>query len=405
MGDSLGEIGRSQKDVYAGLGHDFVEINFADSNWADSLNRTLARGDIECVLSFMGMGADLTGQTPKGEAVNLWDGMSIPFISLYGDTPAYYFDRHVMPSRRCASLYAFPEHCAFRKRLPHIRGLMGVMPPAPLDTMPRSKIDFGAKERGKVYFLKNGNNPAQLLEMWRKALSPTMYLMIMDVAAALAGDLASDRGCDIDGYVTTFFRDKGFDVDALVNLRLFFVAQLDDYLRRLKSEFVVQTLMDLPIEVHGYNWEHVDFSGKRAKFVHGGAYATSRALIVNSLATIDMSPNTSSMPHERVARAMGMYTLCLTNEQAFFRNELPEAEPCLYRFDSESLRAKVADVLSKPSHYVALGRDIAEAFRRKFDAEGPARHILEAASCVRLSQGGRPEQLQDFFAWPPAQLA
>ena len=282
---------------------------------------------------------------------------------------------------------------------------MGVMPPAPLDTMPRSKIDFGAKERGKVYFLKNGNNPAQLLEMWRKALSPTMYLMIMDVAAALAGDLASDRGCDIDGYVTTYFRDKGFDVDALVNLRLFFVAQLDDYLRRLKSEFVVQTLMDLPIEVHGYNWEHVDFSGKRAKFVHGGAYATSRALIVNSLATIDMSPNTSSVPHERVARAMGMYTLCLTNEQAFFRNELPEAEPCLYRFDSESLRAKVADVLSKPRHYVELGRDIAEAFRRKFDAEAPARHILEAASCVRLSQGKRPDQLQDFFAWPPAQLA
>ena len=401
MGDSLGEIGRSQKSVYANLGYEFVEIALAQPDWSDVLNRTLSRGSIECVVSFMGMGADMPGQTPKGESVNLWDGMGIPFISLFGDTPAYFFDRHVMSGQRCASLYAFSEHYEFRKRLPHVRGLLGVMPPASLDTISKSKIDFAAKERGKVYFLKNGNDPDKLLEMWRQALSPTMFLMIMDVAADLAGDLWAERGCDIDGRVAAYFRNKGLDVESLLNLRLFFVAQLDDYLRRLKSTFIARSLLDFPIEVHGYNWEHVDFSGKRARLVHGGTYANSRSLILDALATIDMSPNTSSAPHERVSRAIGMYTLCVTNEQAFFKVRFPGFENCLYRFERDSLCEKIADVLARPKRFVELGRDMAEAFRAKFDPEGPARCILEAASCVRTAQGGRMQPLQDFFVWPP----
>jgi hypothetical protein len=404
MGDSLGEIGRSQKNVYANLGYEFVEISFAQPDWSDALNRTLAKGEIECALSFMGMGNDLSGQTPKGQSLNLWDGMGIPFISLYGDTPAYFFDRHVMPSRRCAALYAFSEHCAFRKQLPQVNGLLGVLPPAPLDTLSRNKVDFVAKAQGKIYFLKNGNDPDKLLEMWRQAFSPTMFLMLMEVAADLAGELASERGCNIDARVTEYFRDKDLDIESLLNLRLLFVAQLDDYLRRLKSTFVARTLLDFPIEVHGYNWEHVDFSKKRARLVHGGTYANSRSLIVGALATIDMSPNTSSAPHERVSRAMGMYTLCVTNEQAFYRDRLPGFDDCLYRFERDSLHARIAEVLARPKRFVELGRDMADSYRTKFDPEGPARRILEAASCVRTSQGGRPQQLQDFFAWPPTKL-
>jgi hypothetical protein len=264
-----------------------------------------------------------------------------------------------------------------------------------------NKIDFRAKERGNVYFLKNGNDPEKLLEIWRESLSPEMFLMLMDVASDLGTDLSSSRACDIDGTITAYFGNRGLDVEDLLNLRLFFVAQLDDYLRRLKSTFVATTLLDFPIEIHGYNWEHIDFSGKLAKLVPGGSYAQSRPLIMQSLAILDMSPNTETSPHERVARAMGMYTLCLTNEQSFFNDHLPAFNECLYRFDADSLRTKVADVLSNPKRFVELGRQIAENFRSKYDPEGPARRILEAASCIRMSRGGRTPQMQDFFAWPP----
>jgi hypothetical protein len=404
MGDSLGEIGRSQRDVYAHLGHDFVEVNFSRSDWPNALNQTLARGNIECVISFMGMAADMPAQNAKGETVNLWDAAGIPFISLYGDTPAYFFDRHVLPSRRCAALYAFQEHYRFRKHLPHVPGLLGTIPPTSLDTVSMNKVNFCAKERGKVYFLKNGNDPEKLLEIWRESLSPEMFLMLMDIASDLGNDLSSSRGCDIDGATTAYFANKGLDVDGLLNLRLFFVAQLDDYLRRLKSMFIATTLLDFPIEIHGYNWEHMDFSGKRAKLVPGGSYAQSRPLILQSLAVLDMSPNTETSPHERVARAMGMYTLCLTNEQSFFKDHLPGFNECLYRFDADSLRARVDDVLRNPKRFVELGRRISEGFRSEYDAEGPARRILEAASCIRMSQDGRTHQMQDFFAWPPTKI-
>jgi len=404
MGDSRGGIGRSQKDVYSNLGYDFVEVNFAKPDWAETLNRAVASGEVECVVSFMGMAAEMTAQTNKGESVNLWDRAGIPYISLFGDTPAYFFDRHVMPGKRCASLYAFREHLDFRKKLPGVSGLLGLMPPTPLDAMPRAKVDFKAKERGKVYFLKNGNDPEKLVQMWREALSPTMFLMLMDIAADLGNDLASERGCDIDAAVIGYFRDKGLEVESLLDVRLFFVAQLDDYLRRLKSTFVAQTLLDFPIEVHGYNWEHVDFSGKRAKLVQGGNYGESRALIEASLATLDMSPNTSSAPHERVSRAVGMYTLCVTNEQAFFREILPGFDESLYRFERESLRSRVSEVLDRPRRFVELGAAIAAAYRASFDPEAAARRILDAASCVRMACAGRTHQLQDFFGWPPTRV-
>jgi hypothetical protein len=401
MGDSLGGIGRSQKNVYSDLGYDFVEVNFTKPDWADTLNRAVSSGDVECAVAFMGMVAEMTAQTDKGEVVNLWDRAGIPYISLFGDSPAYFFDRHVMPGKRCASLYAFREHLDFRRKLPGVTGLLGLMPPTPLDAIPRSKVDFKAKERGKVFFLKNGNDPERLVQMWREALSPAVFLMLMDIAADLGNDLASERGCHIDTAVTDYFHGRGLEVESLLDMRLFFVAQLDDYLRRLKSTFVAQTLLDFPIEVHGYNWEHVDFSGKRARLIHGGNYGVSRALIEGSLATLDMSPNTSSVPHERVSRAVGMYTLCVTNEQAFFRDTVPGFDESLYRFERDSLRARVSDVLERPKHSVELGTAIADAYRAKFNPQASAQRIIDAASCVRMACLGRTHQLQDFFGWPP----
>jgi hypothetical protein len=401
MGDSLGGIGRSQRDTYSNLGYDFIEVNLANADWPDVLSRVVSTGDVECVVAFMGMASELPAQNDKGEPVNYWDGMGIPYISLFGDSPAYFFDRHVLPSKRCASLYAFREHLDFRKKLPSLRGLLGLMPPTPLDAMPRSKVDFKAKERGKLYFLKNGNDPEKLVHMWRQALSPTMFLMLMDVAAELGNDLTSERGCDIDAAVITYFHDRGLEAESLLDLRLFFVAQLDDYLRRLKSTFVAQTLLDFPIEVHGYNWEHIEFSGKKAKLVHGGSYGESRGLIEGSLAILDMSPNTSSAPHERVSRAVGMYTLCVTNDQVFFREVLPGFDDCMYRFERDSLRSRVSEVLERPRRFVELGAAIAEAYRAKFDLEAAARRIVDAASCVRMACAGRTHPLQNFFGWPP----
>jgi hypothetical protein len=405
MGDALGASGRAVRRTFEDLGHQFVEVNFVKPDAVALLNETIATKPVEFVFSHVGIGMDLQGETQDKRAINLWIGTGIPFISLYGDSPAYYFDRHIVPGPSFACLYAFPEHYQFRKTLPQRKGLLGVTPLKMIDETRKDELDFRAKESGKLLFLKNGNDPKRLIENWREGLPLGTFLMLTDLAGDLAGQLDTDKGCNIDAVVCAYFQERGLDVEALTNLRLFFVAQLDDYLRRIKSTWMAEVLRNFPVEIHGYNWEHVDFSGKRAKYVHGADFTGSRELIKGSLGVLDMSPNTSLSPHDRALRSFGLYTLCLTNEQAFFKRHFQQHPSFTFRFDKESLESKVADVLAHPKRFVELGIEVADSFRKQFDSEAFGRTMVDIANCLRLAAGPRPARLQDFFVWPPEKLA
>ncbi len=282
-----------------------------------------------------------------------------------------------------------------RKRLPYINGTSWDASCRRGDPIRKDTLNFTSKERGKLLFLKNGNNPDELLSVWRKSLSETQFLMMMDLAGELATQLHTDLGNDIDALVCGYFRNKGLDVDALTNLRLFFVGQLDDYYRRLKSTLITESLLDFPIEVHGFNWDHVNFSNKRAKLIPTADYNVSRAMMKDALGVIDMSPNTGITPHDRCRRAFGSYTLCLTNEQECFKRQFAQYRDFCFKFDKESLQAKVADVLAHPKRYVELGIEIADDLPQ---GGGSQRYRAMHAGCrecgsigPRLALPGPPE--------------
>jgi hypothetical protein len=402
--DALGAAGRAHRPLFESLGHDFVELNLGHPGARELLSKTIREERIEFVYSAVGIGAEMRGTTPDGAEVNLWEGIAVPYISVNGDSPVYFFSRHVMSSPWHACLYVFPEHLELRKRLPLTPALYGLVPPIPFDMTDKRDIDFRKKASGKLLFLKNGNDPEKLVRIWREAMPAPTFIMLSELAGELVRGINSEIGYDIDAFVTTYFIDKGWDISQFVNLRLFFVAQLDDYLRRIKSTMVADLLADFPVEIHGFNWEHFDFSDRRATYVPGGDYTQSRERIVDSLGLVDMSPNTQRAPHDRAMRAFGLCTLCLTNKQRFFTEEFVDSELFTYTFDKESLREKVADVLAHPKRYVELGLDVAEQFRRSRRPEDFAQFMLDTAGHVRLACGARPEGLQDFFDWPPRKL-
>jgi hypothetical protein len=272
----------------------------------------------------------------------------------------------------------------------------------PFDMVEKKEVDFRKKENGKLLFLKNGNDPEKLLRAWREAMPAATFITLTDLAGELVTGINTEIGYDIDALVSAYFLDKGWDIREFVNLRLFFVAQLDDYLRRIKSTMVADVLADFPVEIHGYNWEHFDFSRRRATYVPGGDYTQSRERIIGSLGLVDMSPNTQRAPHDRVLRAFGLCTFCLTNEQQFFKEQFTESEKFTYRFDKEHLAARVADVLAHPKQNVELGLAVAEKFRQHHRPQDFAQFMLDTAAHIRLASGARPAGLQDFFVWPPA---
>jgi hypothetical protein len=401
MNDALAAAGRAHRRLFEQLGHEYIEINFAQSGADDLLNRAIRGQAIELVYSAVGMGADIRGTTADGRDVNLWEASRIPFISLSGDSPAYFFDRHVMPTAWHAGLYVYPEHLNLRRRLKPTTGIYGAIPPFPMDMTDKRDIDFRKKESGKLLFLKNGNDPEKLVQTWRVAMPPASFIALTELAGELALGVATEKGCDIDALVTAYFHARGWEIADLLNLRLFFVAQLDDYLRRIKSTMIAEVLAEFPVEIHGFNWEHFDFEGKQATFVPGGDYTQSRDRIIASLGLVDMSPNTELAPHDRPMRAFGLCTLCLTNQQRFFSDHFENSEAFSYRFEKDHLRQKIADTLAHPKRSVELGLAVAEQFRRDHRPGDFAQYMIDTASHIRLASGPRHPGLQDFFVWPP----
>jgi len=401
MNDALGAAGRAHRKIFEGLGFEFLDINLAVPGAQESLDSALKSQEIEFAYSAAAMGADMQVRMSDGSPRNCWEALGIPFISLKGDSPAYFFARHIMPSPWHACLYYFPDHLAFRKRLPLTRALYGVVPPMPFDLVDKREVDFRAKENGTLLFLKNGNDPEKLVRGWRDALPTATFIILTELAGQLASDLTSEAGYDIDALVTEYLRSKGWDISEFVNLRLLFVAQLDDYLRRIKSSMIADVIADFPVEIRGFNWEHMDFSNRRAKFVPGGDYTESRALILASLGMIDMSPNTQLAPHDRVMRAFGLHTFCLTNEQQFLRENIGHSDAFCYRFDRDDLRERVAGALAHPKRYVELGVAIAAEFQEQRHPDAFGQFMVDTAGHVRLACGSRPAGLQDFFVWPP----
>ncbi len=220
----------------------------------------------------------------------------------------------------------------------------------------------------------------------------------MNCAAAIGRDGTED----IDKFVTEGFEAGGWDVKPSIRLRLYFVAQLDDYLRRVKSTMLGTVLREFPVDIRGDNWEHVDFSKGKATFRPGIDYAATRGAIIESLGIVDMSPNTQQAPHDRVMRAFGLSTLALTNRQRFLEQNFANHAEFTYRFDAENIRQTISRVLDNPKHHVELGIEVASEFRRRHSPEDFGEFLVSTASHVRLARGERPAGAQDYFVWPPA---
>lgn len=405
-GDALSAMGSACETLFRAQGLDFLYLDERNpAHFFASLNRVLDEQPIEFAFSFVSYGTMLPASDENGKSGNLWHETGVPFLSLMGDSPAYFFDLNVNLFPGHALLYGFPEHEALRRRLPKARpGHIGGFQPLMTDRLERATMDFAAKRDGQLVFLKNGNDPQALWDSW-DALRGRPRLAIRELARHLAADLANPEGDDIDALVTGYFRNRGFDLETMPKLRLFFIAQLDDYLRRVKSTMMGEALRDFPVRILGKNWEHVDFEGGRASFAARCDYRESRGLIRDALGVIDMSPNTGLMPHDRPVRAFGAHTFCLTNEQPFFRS-LPHHDAMCFRFERDALRDKVADVLAHPDRHVGIGLEVADAFAAAHPPEAAIRHLIDTAAMIRLDQRARSLPASpEFFNWPPVVLA
>ncbi|HEV2215469.1 MAG TPA: hypothetical protein VGR64_09280, partial [Terracidiphilus sp.] len=113
---------------------------------------------------------------------------------------------------------------------------------------------------------------------------------------------------------------------------------------------------------------------------------------------------TQSKAHDRISRAYGSHSLCLTNRQRFLEG-LPNAERFLFEFTKESIQERVADLLAHREEALEMGVETSAAYRERHPARQLVQRMLDCAALARLNQlTRRPEGSQEFLGWPPVKL-
>jgi len=276
-----------------------------------------------------------------------------------------------------------------------------VIPPMPMVPIERAEIDSGVRKTGELVFLKNGNSPQALRDLWQSQLAPANAGLALAMSDAIIGTGLKPGRLDIGEFVADFLRANCDLLEPPRNLVMFFSAQMDDYMRRIKSTLIAEALLDLPVVVQGSFWSHVDFSGKRARWREGQRADVSQSELANWLGVIDMSANVDTWPHDRVQRAAGAYSLVLTNRQSWLSNRFPEFADLTFEFDADSIRDRVSDAISKPDRYLELGVSFGERFREIHSREAFSRAVVKIAELAGLAGNEQKPVLQNFYVWPP----
>jgi len=387
----------------ADLGLSVVHVSAEEAELRYATDQ-IASGNVAFGVTWLGIGQFLPLEDrATGIVHNAWEAFQTPLLKIHGDLPAYFQDLHRDVPSNVVNLYVSDEFIAYRQRwMPECVAITAQIPPIPVAPMQRSEMDRSRRRSGKIVFLKNGNSPAALRTLWQERLPSSVFRLVLAMAEAIAPIGLRPGRILIGDFVAEFLASERIAPNSVGKLLPFLAAQMDDYLRRIKSEMVALALLDLPVVVQGNLWDHIDFRGRRATLLPGQSYSNSQRVYADELAVIDMSPNTDTGGHERVQRAAGSFSVPLTNRQSWIERDFPGFDELMYEFTPGSIRNRVEDVLAKPGQYIDRAVAFGDRFRVVYAPEVYANRVVDLAEFAVLQYGSEKPSIQPFFIWPHA---
>lgn len=370
-------------------GFELIELDISAPGWEVQLKNVLAAKKIEFVLSTSGIGAKI-----QIDGENLWAKLNLPVFNLLLDHPAYLAANHTGQPGTSVLGYMFRDHALYQASDVRSGNLVtsidyGV---PDLSLRPISEVKSG---RPRIVFAKTGNSPSALAQSWRAA--PKLERLLHDVLDALA--LERNGFAFVTGFpplVAQVAAAHRFELQPFDLLSRFLIAQIDDYIRRLKSTAIAKALLPFEVDVFGTAWEHIDTKGAKAKF-HGPVdYAALEAGFSSATASLTMNPNIDLSAHDRFFTAIGAGVMPLSDRNSYIAERFPEAVPYSFDFLPGSIEAVLEKVFSMPEAALETARAMRARTRVTDGVEQAATAILEAIQSARFLHF-MPKPAQNFF--------
>lgn len=398
-GDSLTNQMRELGALFEGKGYALKIINVNEPDWYEALIAILESQDVKLVFSFAGMAGDIVDSVHQQ---SIWQLFQVPFFRFQLDTPAYFPDRHILPRQGQINYYWFDEHNNFFKRYGN-GGLSATMRPWIIESKP---LDPGVLQRkidGPIIFLKNGNDPETLRNFWRDAFPSLLSKTLLGASESLSDRLDLTTTLDIAPEVIFQAASLDFDIANSKSYLFLCVAQLDDYLRRVKSRLIAESMIEYPVQLWGFNWDGFSVPSSGKLQMKGGIdYSKTTALMDSALALVDMSPNTVSSPHDRILKCIGRQTKFVSNTQDFISQWGIDDLGVDFSFNKESIGMRIESMLASPKRTIEEGVEASRVVRQQVSQEGVVDQMLTLADLLRFGLSERPAGMQNFVDWPHA---
>ncbi len=367
-----------------------VELDISEPGWEAPLSTIIRENRIAFVLCTSGIGAKI-----MAEGQNLWAKLKLPVFNLLLDHPAYLAANHGGLPGPAVLAYMFRDHALYQASDVRAGNMVTSIDYGVPDLNMAPIGDVLKSGRPRIVFAKTGNSPAALAESWRAA--PRLERLLHDVLDALA--LERNGFANVAAFpplIAQVAAAHRFELQPFDLLSRFLIAQIDDYIRRLKSTAIVKALLPFDVDVFGAAWEHIDSSGAKAKFHGPVEYAALEAGFSSATASLTMNPNIDLSAHDRFFTAIGAGIMPVSDRNSYIAERFPEALPYSFDFSPGSIEAALEKVFCAPETVMETARAMRERTRETDGVEHTANAILEVMQSARFLHL-TPKPAQAFF--------
>jgi hypothetical protein len=383
----LAFIGENENGILRSTSEDFMAllhphgfsghiINLAEPEWYEQLCGFLDQG-VLFAWGPAGIGADV-----RVEGVSLWDRVRVPFISVMADTPCQLPKNHHVAGRYVANGYLFHDWLRMQRRLirsPQISAMLplGIMANAACDDVPWSQ------RQHRMVFVKTGCAPAAHRAGWSGL--PRRHIAIIEDAVAAA--LQNGVG-DISDIVLQSVEHHDLYLEGRPEILFHLMSRVDAYVRDYRSTAMVEALLDLPVDIIGRGWDHIETPGCRAKFYKAVDATMLPNVYANTQFLLNTMPNFSTRTHERVLNGFAAKACVITNENADMCRDFG-ALPSYFGVSTEDtdLTEKLASLYHDTTNRDDQFQPALDLVQSQFSPEAFMCAMIELATEVKAAAG------------------
>ncbi len=379
-GNTLEHFGRSLVPKLSELGYELIPINVTSKNLTQDLLSLIHQSPI-FTFGYAGIGIDIKFLTNNKE-INFCNYSGIPLISLYGDSPAYVEYLHLQNSHKQIGLYGFKEHLALRKSFGKIEGGVGLSIPCVIDNT-KADISKKANKDSPIVFLKNIHSHTKTLKYWNENYPKRIKDFLLETSLYLEESIEKSTHTTIVDCVDKYIYQVGLDGEILHKLRLKLISELDKYMRGFKAKFFANIFLDYPVEIHGSGWDQINLSNKIGKIISEVDYVKSESIILESMAQVNLSPNTEGGWHDRILRSAGAKKICISNYSQDEITENTYLSNLTFNLTEDSIRTRLDWLFDNREELIDLGKNFHKEISNRFSVE---KFISKLEECANIAK-------------------